>query len=60
MESYRLASTKYYQGKLFVLVGQGPQGDYNGGRVMGKYQSNDKGKTWTFVEQVDPRIQTNG
>jgi hypothetical protein len=61
LEPFVEPKTPYIEnGKLLVLVGQGPQGDYKGGRIMGKYQSNDKGKTWTFIEQVDPSIQTNG
>lgn len=39
--------------QLFLLVGQGGEGDFKGGTVMAKYKSNDKGKTWSFVELVE-------
>jgi hypothetical protein len=42
------------EGQLFVLVGQGEQGDFKGGTVMAKYKSEDKGKTWYFVDLVEP------
>jgi hypothetical protein len=41
-------------GQLILLVGQGDQGDFKGGTVMAKLKSNDMGKTWTFVEMVEP------
>ncbi|MEG0774229.1 sialidase family protein [Clostridium sp.] len=41
-------------GELYLLVGQGESGDFNGGNVMGKFKSIDKGKTWTFVELYEP------
>lgn len=33
---------------LSLLVNQGPNGDYLGGKVKGKFISKDNGKTWTF------------
>lgn len=39
--------------QLFLLVGQGEQGDFKGGTVMAKYKSEDRGKTWSFVELVE-------
>lgn len=39
---------------LTVLVNQGPNGDYKGGRVKGKFVSNDNGHTWEFQEEVEP------
>src|SRR5690625_2159738 len=39
---------------LVVLVNQGPNGDYKGGRVKGKFISQDQGSTWEFAEEVDP------
>ncbi|MGM9988406.1 MAG: WD40/YVTN/BNR-like repeat-containing protein [Bacillaceae bacterium] len=47
-------------GKLFVLVGQGDQGDFQGGRVMAKYYSKDMGKTWEYVELVNPPSNEEG
>jgi hypothetical protein len=41
-------------GQLYLMVGQGGDGDFKGGTVMAKYKSNDKGKTWSFVELVEP------
>lgn len=37
-------------GKLKVLVGQGSDGDYNG-NSSGIYESNDEGKTWTYIKE---------
>lgn len=39
-------------GALYVLCGQGADGDYDGGDAAGLalYQSSDRGRTWTFVE----------
>ncbi|WP_251548672.1 WD40/YVTN/BNR-like repeat-containing protein [Neobacillus muris] len=37
-----------------LLVNQGPNGDYQGGQVMAKYISIDKGATWSFANLVDP------
>lgn len=39
---------------LFVMVGQGPQGDFKGGTLMAKYKSEDMGITWEFIELVEP------
>ncbi|WP_077622634.1 WD40/YVTN/BNR-like repeat-containing protein [Sediminibacillus massiliensis] len=39
---------------LAVLVNQGPNGDYLGGRVKGKFISNDNGMTWEFLTEVQP------
>jgi len=39
---------------LAVLVNQGPNGDYKGGAVKGKFISEDKGKTWEFLKEVQP------
>lgn len=38
-------------GSLNVLVGQGSDGDYNGG-CKALYKSEDKGKTWKYVEET--------
>ena len=51
----------YYQnGDLFLLVGQGDQGDFKGGTVMAKFKSHDMGKTWSFIELIDPPSQERG
>lgn len=39
---------------LSVLVNQGPNGDYQGGKVKGKFLSNDNGLTWEFSMEVQP------
>lgn len=39
-------------GELYVLVGQGADGDYNGG-CKALYQSKDGGKTWQYIKEVD-------
>ena len=47
-------------GVLILLVGQGDEGDYQGGRVMAKYQSEDRGITWDYVELVTPPTTEEG
>lgn len=39
---------------LTILLNQGPNGDYQGGNVKGKFISEDNGKTWELSEEVDP------
>lgn len=39
---------------LSVLVNQGPNGDYEGGQVKGKFISEDNGNTWEFATEVQP------
>lgn len=39
-------------GKLFMLVGQGQDGDYKGG-IDALFQSEDRGETWTFVHEME-------
>ncbi|MBD7945094.1 oxidoreductase [Psychrobacillus sp. Sa2BUA9] len=39
---------------LAVYINQGPNGDYQGGKVKGKFISNDNGKTWEFLMEVTP------
>lgn len=39
---------------LVVFVNQGPNGDYEGGEVKGKFVSNDNGETWEFTMEVKP------
>ncbi|MFF2877485.1 WD40/YVTN/BNR-like repeat-containing protein [Gottfriedia sp. NPDC057991] len=38
-------------GVLSMLVGQGSDGDYNGNSSE-LYQSNDKGQTWKFIQEI--------
>lgn len=37
-----------------LLVNQGPNGDYQGGKVMARFVSVDDGETWSFANLVDP------
>lgn len=37
---------------LVLLVNQGPNGDYKGGKVKGKFISKDNGLTWEFSAEV--------
>lgn len=37
-----------------LLVNQGQDGDYLGGKVLAKFISQDQGKTWSFAGLVDP------
>lgn len=37
-----------------LLVNQGPNGDYQGGKVMARFVSIDEGETWSFANLVDP------
>lgn len=39
---------------LAVLLNQGPNGDYMGGKVKGKFISYDHGLTWEFASEVKP------
>jgi photosystem II stability/assembly factor-like uncharacterized protein len=39
---------------LTACVKQGPNGDYKGGKVKGKFISEDQGRTWSFQEEVQP------
>ncbi|MDD7795533.1 WD40/YVTN/BNR-like repeat-containing protein [Clostridium sp. 'White wine YQ'] len=55
LEPFIQPETPYIEnGQLFLLVGQGEQGDFKGGTVMAKYKSEDRGVTWSFVELVEP------
>jgi hypothetical protein len=54
-EPFIQPETPYVEdGQLFLLVGQGEQGDFKGGKLMAKLKSTDKGKTWQFVELFEP------
>lgn len=55
LEPFIQPKTPYFEdGQLFLLVGQGPQGDFMGGTLMAKLKSMDRGKNWSFVELVEP------
>lgn len=55
LEPFIQPETPYLEnGQLVLLVGQGPQGDFKGGKIMAKLKSTDKGKTWSFVELIEP------
>lgn len=42
------------EGRLYMEVGQGTDGDYYGkeGFCHGLYESQDKGRTWTYVKEI--------
>jgi len=42
---------------LAMLVNQGPNGDYAGGLVKGKFISKDNGRTWEFQEEMEPETE---
>jgi len=55
LEPFIQPETPYMEGgQLFLLVGQGPQGDFKGGTLMAKFKSVDRGKSWSFVKLVEP------
>ncbi|WP_079529306.1 WD40/YVTN/BNR-like repeat-containing protein [Halobacillus hunanensis] len=45
---------------LSVLLNQGPNGDYAGGKVKGKFISKDNGLTWDFSMEVQPNGTKQG
>ncbi|MGE8205897.1 WD40/YVTN/BNR-like repeat-containing protein [Heyndrickxia sp. NPDC080065] len=50
-----IAETPMKEGDhLAMLINQGPNGDYKGGKVKGMFLSKDKGETWKFVTEVEP------
>jgi hypothetical protein len=38
---------------LAIFINQGPNGDYEGGKIKGKFISNDNGNTWEFSMEVE-------
>jgi hypothetical protein len=38
---------------LAAFINQGPNGDYQGGKLKGKFTSNDNGNTWEFFKVVE-------
>ncbi|WP_141652138.1 hypothetical protein [Paraliobacillus sp. PM-2] len=52
---FTIAETPTFDGTQgTLLVKQGQNGDYQGGKVMAKFVSVDDGKTWSFANLVDP------
>jgi len=50
-----MAETPFKEGDhLAMFINQGPNGDYEGGRVKGKFLSTDNGVTWEFSMEVSP------
>lgn len=50
---FDLPGMPYYEekGNLNILIGQGSDGDYNGG-CKALYQSTDEGRTWEYIKEV--------
>lgn len=46
-----------HEDHLTVLLNQGPNGDYEGGKVKGEFRSEDNGLTWEFSREVQPDEQ---
>jgi len=60
-EPFIQPETPYMEGEqLFLLIGQGEQGDFKGGNVKAKCKSNDMGRTWIFVELFEPPSKEQG
>lgn len=52
---FTVAQTPTFDGSQgILLVNQGPNGDYQGGKVLARYTSIDEGATWVFSNLVDP------
>lgn len=52
---FTVAEMPTFQGQEGTLVvNQGPEGDYLGGKVLAKFTSQDEGATWLFTGLVDP------
>lgn len=52
-EIYVMAEVPFKEeNHLAVTINQGPNGDYKGGKVKGKFISNDNGKSWEFSVEV--------
>ncbi|KQU60056.1 hypothetical protein ASG66_10290 [Bacillus sp. Leaf406] len=50
---FTTAETPYIEGNdLVLLVNQGSSGDYKGGKVKGKFISEDNGLSWSFQHEV--------
>ena len=45
--------------ELTILVSQGTDGDYKGGKTQAKYISNNLGKTWKYVGQIELKDSKN-
>lgn len=54
-EIFVMAEVPFWEGDhLAVYINQGPNGDYEGGKIKGKFLSNDQGKTWEFSMEAAP------
>ena len=52
---YDTPEIPFFENNILNLnVGQGSDGDYEGGNLYAKYISNDLGKTWNYKEQFKP------
>lgn len=52
---FTVAETPTFDGTQgTLLVNQGPNGDYQGGKVLARFISVDEGATWFFSNLVDP------
>lgn len=47
-------------GNLIILVGQGSDGDYKGGRLMARFESLDLGQIWIFKDYYEPSSEAIG
>lgn len=45
---------------LTIVIGQGSDGNYNGGKISARYNSHDMGKTWKYVDQFIPESKEDG
>ncbi|WP_244835009.1 hypothetical protein [Clostridium sp. BJN0001] len=53
---FDLPSMPYEKGETYnMLIGQGSDGDYNGGSNA-LYESKDNGKTWKFIKEVEKSL----
>ena len=52
---FTVAQTPTFDGSQgTLLVNQGPNGDYQGGKVLARFTTIDEGATWFFSNLVDP------
>jgi hypothetical protein len=47
-------------GILTVIVSQGADGDFNGGKTVLEYQSSDIGATWELVREYERQSEGGG
>ena len=41
------------KGVITIYLTQGSDGTYNDGKTAAKYQSSDKGETWSYISQLE-------